>query len=147
MKAVSEFWSLDDALMHSEVGVAGAMSAEMINKYRGNFSALPANMTNPLWRNVSWWIEWDDFVRDNGREPQTIEEYVKWSQKRQTEGLSIALKANKSRFPECGGFIVWMGHDCFPCPVNTSIIDFEGNPKPAAYEVSKVWKTRSDLLK
>jgi beta-mannosidase len=142
MKGVSEFWSLDDALMHSEVGVAGAMSAEMINKYCGGFSALPANMTNPLWRTVSWWIEWDDFIRDNsGKEPQTIGEYVKWSQNRQTEGLSIALKANKSRFPECGGFIIWMGHDCYPCPVNTSIIDFEGNPKPAAYEVSKIWKS------
>jgi len=34
-----------------------------------------------------------------------------------------------------------MGHDSFPCPVNTSILDFEGNPKPSALEVSKIWKT------
>ncbi len=142
MNAVRNFWKLDDALIHSEVGVAGAMSAEMINKYRGEYSALPANMNNTLWRQVSWWIEWTDFLNDhNGKEPLSLEEYVAWSQERQTTGLSIALKANKSRFPECGGFIIWMGHDSYPCPVNTSIIDFEGNPKPAALELSKIWKS------
>lgn len=141
MNAVSNFWSLDDALMHSEVGVAGAMSAEMINKYRGVFPSLPANMDNPLWRQVSWWIEWNDYLDDhNGIASGSLEEYVLWSQERQTTGLSIALKANKSRFPRCGGFIIWMGHDCYPCPVNTSIIDFEGNLKPVAIKLSQIWK-------
>ena len=141
MNAVRNFWSLDDALIHSEVGVAGAMSAEMINKYRGEFPALPANMDNILWRQVSWWIEWDDFLNDNkGRESLSLEDYVTWSQDRQTDGLVIALKANKSRFPECGGFIIWMGHDSYPCPVNTSIVDFDGNIKPVARELSKIWK-------
>jgi beta-mannosidase len=141
MNAVTNFWSLDDALFHSEVGVAGAMSAEMINKYRGKFPALPANMNNILWRQVSWWIEWNDFLNDhNGREPGSLEEYVDWSQNRQSTGLTIALKASKSRFPQCGGFIIWMGHDSYPCPVNTSIIDFDGNIKPVAIELSKIWK-------
>ena len=141
MNAVRNFWTLDDALIHSEVGVAGAMSAAMINKYRGKFPALPANMDNPLWRQVAWWIEWGDFiVNNNGKEPKSLEEYVTWSQERQTTGLCIALKANKSRFPECGGFIIWMGHDSYPCPINTSIIDFDGNLKPAAIELSKIWK-------
>ena len=142
MKSVADFWSRDDSRFHSEVGVAGAMSAEMINKYRGSYAALPATTANPLWRQVSWWIEWGDFLADHGgKEPASLEEYVAWSQGRQTEGLGIALKANKSRFPACGGFIIWMGHDSFPCPVNTSILDFEGNPKPSALEVSKIWKS------
>jgi beta-mannosidase len=141
MNAVRNFWSLDDALIHSEVGVAGAMSANMINKYRGKFPALPANMNNMLWRQVSWWIEWNDFLNDhNGEEPLSLDEYVAWSQERQTTGLVIALKANKLRFPGCGGFIIWMGHDSYPCPVNTSIIDFDGNLKPAAIELGKIWK-------
>ena len=141
MNAVRDFWNHDDALIHSEVGVAGAMSAAMINKYRGEYPALPANLDNMLWRQVSWWIEWNDFLQyNNGKEPKSLEEYVAWSQERQTTGLSIALKANKSRFPECGGFIIWMGHDSYPCPINTSIIDFDGNLKPAAIELSKIWK-------
>jgi beta-mannosidase len=68
--------------------------------------------------------------------------YIKWSQQRQTEGLVNALKINKERFPACGGFIIWMGHDSFPCMINTSIIDFDGNLKPAAYELSKIWKSK-----
>ncbi|MDR2774700.1 MAG: hypothetical protein LBC19_08170 [Tannerella sp.] len=48
----------------------------------------------------------------------------------------------QKRFPRCGGFLIWMGHDCFPCPTNNSIIDFEGNPKLAALEISKIWKTQ-----
>lgn len=142
MKAVKNYWELDDALMRSEVGVQGAMSAEMINKYRGELPALPANMHNPLWKQVSWWIDWDDYLDDHvGKASDSLEEYVSWSQDRQTSGLSIALQENKSRFPECGGFIIWMGHDSYPCPVNLSIIDFDGNPKPAAYELSKIWKS------
>ncbi|MCL6101336.1 MAG: hypothetical protein M1292_02430, partial [Bacteroidetes bacterium] len=71
----------------------------------------------------------------------SLNAYVTWSQERQAKGLAIALKACKKRFPACGGFIIWMGHDSFPCTANTSIIDFDGNPKPAAYELSKIWKT------
>ena len=56
------------------------------------------------------------------------------------EAYRIAAQACRSRFPRCGGFIIWMGHDCFPCAANTSIIDFEGNPKPAALALRKIWR-------
>jgi len=141
MNAVKDFWNKDDALFHSEVGVPGAMSVEMINKYRGENNPLPASIENPIWRNVNWWVEWDEYIADhNDQATNSLEEYVKWSQKRQSEGLSIALKSCKDRFPRCGGFIIWMGHDSFPCMVNTSILDFEGNPKPVAFALSKIWK-------
>jgi beta-mannosidase len=140
--AVENYWQLDDALMHSEVGVAGASSAALINKYRGDYDALPANHDNPLWNRFNWWIEWEEYLREHQwKAPATLEEYVSWSQVRQTKGLTIALEACKRRFPECGGFIIWMGHDSYPCTANTSIIDFDGNPKPAAVELSKIWKT------
>ena len=146
MDAVRSYWERNDALFISEAGVPGAMSAEMIKKYAGNYDPLPANISNPLWRNVNWWIDWDEFVAENNGKPaKTIEEYVKWSQDRQTKGLGIAVKTMKYKFPKCGGFLVWMGHDCFPCPVNTSIIDFEGNLKPAAIELEKIWNDNSKI--
>ena len=139
MNAVKEYWARDDALFHSEVGVPGAMSSEMIQKYCGDFNPLPASIDNPVWRNVNWWVEWDEYLSDhNGQATNNLQEYVEWSQKRQSEGLCIALKSCKNRFPRCGGFIIWMGHDSFPCMVNTSILDFEGNPKPVAKELSKI---------
>jgi hypothetical protein len=72
-----------------------------------------------------------------------LEEYVAWGQERQAEALRIAASACKRRFPRCGGFIVWMGHDCFPCCANTSILDFDGRPKPAALALGDVWKAAS----
>lgn len=142
MGAVENFWKLDDGLMHSEVGVGGCSSAALINKYRGDLPSLPANQDNPLWNPFSWWVEWDDYLREHkNKAPETLEEYVEWSQERQAKGLEIALISCKKRFPACGGFIIWMGHDSFPCTANTSIIDFDGNPKPAAIAVSKIWKT------
>jgi len=142
MGAVENFWKLDDGLMHSEVGVGGCSSAELIDKYKGDLNVLPANQDNPLWNPFSWWIEWDDYLKDHqGKAPATLEEYVAWSQSRQAMGLSIALEACKKRFPGCGGFIIWMGHDSYPCTANTSIIDFDGNLKPAGVAVSKIWKT------
>lgn len=142
LQTVRRFWLLDDALFHSEVGVAGAMSAEMIERYRGEYPALPANTDNPLWRNVNWWIEWNDYLREHhGQKPGSLQEYVAWSQKRQAEGLAIALQSCKRRFPGCGGFILWMGHDSFPCPVNTSIIDFDGHLKPAARRLKKIFNS------
>jgi beta-mannosidase len=52
----------------------------------------------------------------------------------------IAVRAAKARFPRCGGSLLWCGHDCFPCAVNTSIVDFDGQPKPAALALAAVWK-------
>ena len=142
MAAVEKYWQLDDALMHSEVGASGAQSVEMTNKYKGGFNAFPANKENPLWDQSGDWVEWDVYLEEHqGKEPPSLNAYVTWSQERQAKGLAIALKACKKRFPACGGLIIWMGHDSFPCTANTSIIDFDGNPKPAAYKLSKIWKT------
>jgi beta-mannosidase len=138
----TDYWTNNDALFCSEMGHPGASSAELIREYAGEFDPMPANHHNPLWRRTStWWIEWDEFIREMGREPNSLDEYVEWSQKRQAKALSIAVRALKNRFPKCGGSLIWMGHDCFPCTANTSIIDFKGNPKPAALALSEIWRS------
>ncbi|MBN1349453.1 hypothetical protein JXJ21_08600 [candidate division KSB1 bacterium] len=134
-------WDEDDALMHSEIGAPGSSSAELIRKYKGDCAEFPAALSNPLWRRSPWWIEWEVFIEHTGREPRDLEEYVAWAQQRQARALSYAAECCKKRFPACGGFIIWMGHDCFPCTANTSVIDFEGNPKPAALALAKIFKS------
>ncbi|MHB9035867.1 MAG: glycoside hydrolase family 2 protein [Armatimonadota bacterium] len=137
----ASYWQYDDALFRSETGSPGASSAEMIRRFAGECDVLPATADNPLWRRTStWWIEWDKFVSEHGRSPSSLEEYVTWSQERQKQALVTALKSCKSRFPKCAGFLVWMGHDCFPCTTNTSIVDFDGNLKPAASALSEIWR-------
>jgi beta-mannosidase len=136
----AKFWSRDDALFRSETGAPGASPAELIRRYAGNLPVIPGTMGNVLWRRFYWWIEWDEFEKDKGREPLSLEEYVDWSQARQAAALTVAVRAAKARFPGIGGMIFWMGHDAFPCTANTSLIDFEGRPKPAALAVAKIWR-------
>lgn len=136
----SRYWANDDALFRSEAGAPGASPLDIIELYRGACDVWPATEANPLWRRTSWWIEWPQFVAVVGREPRDLEEYITWSQARQGEALAIAARACKGRFPRCGGFIVWMGHDSFPCTANTAIVDFEGRPKPAAIALAEVFR-------
>ena len=46
-------------------------------------------------------------------------------------------------FPGIGGFIVWMGHDPFPCPCNTAVLDFHGRMKPAALALQGVFLSKA----
>ncbi len=111
MERQREYWSKDDSLFRSEAGCPGASSVSILKKYCGKKGPMPVSLDNPLWHRTSWWFDWPEFEKEKGRKPRSLDEYVKWSQARQAEALSIAAKSAKSRFPRCGGFIVWMGHD------------------------------------
>lgn len=137
------YWRGDDALFRSEVGAAGASSADVIRAFKGEFPEMPATIENRYWRrNSHWWLRWKVFVQEHGREPRDLEEYVAWSQREQAEALERAARSCKSRFPQCGGMIVWMGHDACPCPSNTSILDYFGRCKPAAHALARVFRER-----
>ncbi|MFZ4397965.1 MAG: glycosyl hydrolase 2 galactose-binding domain-containing protein [Kiritimatiellia bacterium] len=135
-----EYWQKDDALFRAETGAPGAAPADIIRQYAGDFEPFPVSENSPVWRRpLTWWIEVDAFKAEHGRDPQNLEEYVAWSQARQAEALVAAVQSSKARFPRIGGILLWCGHDCYPCPANTSIIDFHGNPKPAALALKAVW--------
>jgi len=138
-EAAQAYWDRDDALFRSEMGCPGAMDAAGIETYAGGRPTTPGTLDNPLFRRVSWWIDWPIFVEEHGREPAGLAEYVDWSQQRQATYLAMAARACVGRFPRCGGLLFWMGHDAFPCPVNTAILDFEGRPKPAARAVGEIF--------
>ncbi len=136
-----DYWQHDDALFRSEVGMPGASPAALIRRHKGSYPETPGTEANAIWRLASWWIEWPVFLAEMGREPTDLDEYVTWSQARQAEALAIAARACKDRFPACGGMIIWMGHDAFPCAANTAILDFDGQPKPAALALREVFRS------
>ena len=135
-----EYWEHDDALFRSETGAPGASPLDILMWAAGTTSPGPCNNDNPLWRRMSWWIEEPEFIAEHGRTPVDPREYINWSQERQARALAVAAWSCKARFPRCGGFLVWMGHDSFPCPANTAIIDFWGRPKPAAIALQQVFR-------
>ncbi|MCU0776866.1 MAG: hypothetical protein MUF86_04285 [Akkermansiaceae bacterium] len=136
------FWETSDAMFHAEAGVPGASDAALIRHCCGE-RALPADESHPVWRHMaSWWLQWQSYLDDAGN-PESLDDYVNWSRRRQAEALSIAMVACLRRFPHCGGLIIWMGHDAFPCPCNTSLLDFHGRLKPAARALHVILSDRT----
>jgi hypothetical protein len=39
-----------------------------------------------------------------------------------------------------------MGHDPFPCPCNTAVLDFHGRMKPAAEALKEIFHTAPERL-
>lgn len=132
------YWQNDDALFRSEAGAPGASSMEILEQYYPGCDLLPVSEENPYWRRCFWWIDEEGYIEATGRKPESIDQYVTWSQAHQATALARALRACRDRFPAIGGFIIWMGHDSFPCLANTAILDFHGNPKPAAAAIQKI---------
>ena len=137
----TDYWQQDDSLLRAETGCPGAMDLEVLKSYVPSLSTYPVEQSNPVWGRTSWWIESQIYEKEKGHLPSSAEEYVAWSQDRQSRALDIAARATKDRFPATGGIIIWMGHDSFPCAANTSILDVEGNPKPVFYALKKVFRT------
>ena len=140
LEAHRRYFAADDSLFRSETGAPGASPAEIIRRFSGGLSVTPGTRDNPLWARSGWWISWPEFVKEMEREPGSLEEYVEWSQERQAEALVIAARACLKRFPRCGGFIVWIGQDSFPCTENTAIVDFDGKPKKAALRLGELFR-------
>ena len=123
------YWDNDDSLFRSEVGSPGASPLHIIREYGNNWNY-------PL----PWWNEFETFRLEHGRAHESDAEYVEWSQTRQSFMLGYIVSACKKRFPACGGVIIWMGHDCFPCAANTSILDYDGEFKPAALVLKELFQ-------
>ena len=134
------YWENDDATFRSEIYAPGANSVVHILKYAGDLPEWPPVVSNPLWRRPTpWWIDWEYLCGKHGREPENLEEYVEWSQQNQAERLRYAVQMCMRRFPAIGGVLLWGSHETFPLPINVTVIDFDANPKPAAYALKELW--------
>lgn len=136
------YWEGDDALLRSEVGMPGAMDAESILKYAGGMPCWPPQ--GEYWlHTAAWWTQWRELESELGglAAEEGLREYVLRTQAHQAAAYAIAAACCKARFPRCGGFIIWMGHDCFPCPANNSVIDFDRRAKPAYFALQKVFRS------
>lgn len=137
------YWADDDALLRSELGMPGAASPECIARYADVEHLWPPQ--NQYWAHTAaWWIQWElcrPIMGSIQDAQKGIAVYIKETQKYQAQAYAVAAQRCKERFPKCGGIIIWMGHDCFPCPANNSVIDFLCTPKPAYFALQRVFKS------
>ncbi len=134
------YWENDDSTFRSETGLASANSLELLRRHADGEPLWPP--TTPIWKHsASWWTQDARLTARFDHIPpgEALAAYVEHTRREQADGLAHAARCSKRRFPRCGGFIIWMGHDCFPCPANTSIIDADHAPKPAYHALREVF--------
>lgn len=129
------YWDGDDSVMRSEVGVAGASPLDLLAHF-GLLDAPDRAALRQRWTHSSgWWLT----RFDAADAAQPIDEWVAESADRQADLLARAARATLARFPRCAGFVVWLGHDSFPCAVSLALLDWWGRPKPAALTLGELF--------
>ncbi|MEA4889943.1 MAG: glycoside hydrolase family 2 TIM barrel-domain containing protein [Clostridiaceae bacterium] len=145
------FFNGDDSLLRSETGCPGSSRIETLEQYRESFPIWPPDETNPYWMHRgAWWIQLDQLSKLFGPWKNDGSEtcgYVKASRYLQAEALRYAAESTRRREPEASGFIVWMGNEPFPNNANTSIIEYDGTPKPAFYWLKSAFSCLHASLK
>jgi len=84
---------------------------------------------------------WEAIERELGEErPTTLGGFIEASQRVQAKAYGMAIEAHMDARPHCMGTLLWQLNDCWPGP-SWSIIDYEGNPKPAYHAVQAAFAT------
>jgi beta-mannosidase len=134
------YWDGDDSTLRSEVGMPSANALDLLQAHAGDAPLWPP--CTAIWQHsASWWTQHARLTGLFAELPpgDALAAYVAHTRQEQAEALAYAAAACKARFPRCGGFVIWMGHDCYPCPANTSIIDYWHRPKPAYFALQAVF--------
>jgi len=136
------YWDAHDALLVSEIGVPSCSRVELLQACAGDLDLWPPNDDNPFWLyRTPWWNTWE-LAEPHGfdAERPELERWVALTQELQAEAMAYVAASCKRRFPRCGGVIFWMGHDCYVCPANNSVIEYDGAPKPAVAALKRVFR-------
>ncbi len=70
--------------------------------------------------------------------PETLVDYVDFTQITQAEGLKFGIEHFRRRTPHCSGSLIWQLNDCWPC-VSWSLIDYNGFGKAGYYYVRRAY--------
>ncbi|MDG2536031.1 hypothetical protein P6144_20390 [Sphingomonas sp. HITSZ_GF] len=70
--------------------------------------------------------------------PETIGQFVDFTQLCQAEGLKFGIEHYRRRTPHCSGALIWQHNDCWPC-VSWSLIDYDGVAKSAWYATRRAF--------
>jgi beta-mannosidase len=70
--------------------------------------------------------------------PNTLEQYVDYTQITQAEGLKFGVEHFRRRKPHCSGSLIWQFNDCWP-GISWSLIDYYGFAKASYFYVRRAY--------
>jgi beta-mannosidase len=141
---------------HSPEGVAYSRYAEDMSRFVSEFGiqSAPALATLARWmRPETMELGSASFlnrVKDQPKDkvnamllpvtglPETLQQYVDFTQVVQAEGLKFGIEHYRRRKPHCSGTLLWQYNDCWP-GISWSIIDHDGVAKPSWYAVRRAY--------
>ncbi len=133
----------NDSLLHSEVGAPAASRMELLERYAGDAKLWPPTKENRYWlTRGAWWLHMEQMQSWFGEfdgETRDLAAYVKAFRFVQAEALRYVSGAVRYAGDRKAGIIIWMGNEPFPNAANTSLLEFDGCPKPAYYEMKRAF--------
>lgn len=128
----------DPSLLHSEVGAPAPPREETLWRYADG-PIWPFDENNPYWLNRgAWWIYYKEMVNLFGPfndDDAGFSDYVRAYRYTQMEALRYAITAIRRAGRKKAGVIVWMANEPFPNSANTSVLEYDGCPRPAFYKL------------
>lgn len=77
-------------------------------------------------------------LRQFGKIPSSMEEYINLSQQLQAEGMATGIKAHLKAKPYCMGSLLWQLNDCWP-GISWSMIDYYGRKKAVYFKTRELF--------
>jgi len=142
-----KFYNAIDPLLHSEFGVEGCANLSTLRRYLSEKYLWPPTSANPAWvHHGSWWLHLPMIESLFGR-TENIEDFCRFSQWMQAEGLRYAAEAHRRRTGHCSGVIPWQFNEAFPNAACTNVVDYLGEVKPAYWWLRRAYAPISVSLK
>ena len=128
------------SVLFSEVGTPACPRKETLEHYCDT-EVWPPDFSNDYWvSRGAWWISYDLLQQYFGSFEEysdPLAAYVAAFRYLQAESLRYSADAVRRHGGQKSGIIFWMGNESFPNAANNSLIEYDGTPKPAFYEVQK----------
>lgn len=132
----------DDSLLQSEVGAAAPPRLETLLRYCKG-SLWPPSKENLFWLSRgSWWLcdeRMNNLFGEFDGKTKGIKEYVRAFRYLQMEAVRYAAASVRHAGRRKAGLIIWMANEPFPNSANTSILEYDGCPKPAYYKLKTIF--------
>jgi len=126
--------------------VPGAMSSPNSSKIQRRIFTLAGSLGESLWRTVNWWNDWNEYVVATIRKGKIIGTLCPLESESTNPRACYCFENMQGQISCLRRFPHLDGARLLPLSGKHSNYRFEGNPKPAAEELSKIWKTMSLLL-